>query len=133
MTTKIITLVVLFIASYWGLFALLATILNVPFKLIFGSNNKTGTKKLYWIGHLILVVIIFYVWQLITSNSPTLTLVLILLLSTLLSTIISKKERQLLAKDQINDSNRAKSAFIWNVILIYTIGLISGNFEFVWW
>lgn len=134
MTTKIITIIVLFIANFWGVFALFATIFNLPFKAIFGNqNNLTGNKKLYWIGHLILVFLIFYLWQKLTSVPPTLTLILILNISTLLSMVTSRKERMVLSEGQIQESITAKSAFIWNVLLLYIIGLISGKIDFVWW
>lgn len=134
MVTKTITLIVLFIANFWGVFALFATILNLPFKAIFGThNNLTGNKKLYWIGHLILVILIFYLWQKLTSVPTTLTFILSLIFSTFLSMHNSRKEKMVLEERQIKESNTAKSAFIWNVMIVYIIGLISGKIDFVWW
>lgn len=73
MTIKIALLVFLFSANLFGLLALLSHFFNLSFKAFFGYTNKrTGNKKLYWIGHIILVLLLFYFWTEFVSVTPSL-------------------------------------------------------------
>lgn len=134
MAYKIISLIMIFIGNFWGVFPVIATFINLPFKMIFGTTSKLhGNKKLYWIGHLLLVSLMFFLWSKITSAPPTFVLILTLIVSTFLSMRTSEEERMALSESQIQESINSKSAFIWNVIIVYVIGLVFGKIEFQWW
>lgn len=134
MTLKIVLLTLLFFANLLGLFALLSNLLNVPFKAFFGYRNKrTGNKKLYWIGHLILVLLLFYFWEEFANVPPSFVLIVVLIFSSILSIFLTKKSNFILFNGGFYISKTVKLAFIWNLLILYLIGLFFNQFDFVWW
>lgn len=134
MTLKIVLLFILFFANLLGLFALISNLLNVPFKAFFGyRNRRTGNKKLYWIGHIILILLLFYFWEEFAAVPPSFIMVSVLVFSSLLSIYITKKESFILFSGKFYISKTVKLAFIWNLIILYIIGLFFNQIDFVWW
>lgn len=132
---KIILISVLFVVNIFGLFAILSNYINTPFKVFFGYKNKrTGKKKVYWFGHVILALAIFYFWKELTFSEPSLVLVLALTISTALSMVISKRTRNFLGNSSlvyVDDST--KTAFILNTLLVYILGLLFYEIAFAIW
>lgn len=134
MTLKIVLLSILFFANLLGLFALISNLLNVPFKAFFGyRNRRTGNKKLYWIGHIILILLLFYFWEEFAAVPPSFIMVSVLVFSSLLSIYITKRDSFILFSGKFYISKTVKLAFIWNLIILYIIGLFFNQIEFVWW
>lgn len=133
MVTKIVLLTVLFFLNLLGFLSLASTLLNIPFKMFFGLKNyRTGNKKLYWIGHVLLVLIIFFLWEELLKIPPSLSLVIILISSSTISILISKNSL-LFKNGSFYISRTVKIAFIINLIILYTLGLLFKKIDFIFW
>ena len=132
MTSKIVMLTLLVVVNLFGLLALLSNIFNLPFKAFFGySNEKTGNKKVYWFGHIIIVLLIFYFWKEITASEPSFFLIFLLLVSSIISIVLSKKNRSIYRRYRIfYISNTVKWAFVYNLVLLYILGLFFNEIGF---
>lgn len=135
MTTKVILLFVLFFVNLFGFFSLTSTLINSPFRVFFGGKNyKTGGKKNYWVGHILLVLLIFYTWKKITETPPTFVLILTLLLSSLLAFLFPIINRSFYRKHRLHlISNTVKLVFVYNLLLIYIIFIMLDITTFIWW
>lgn len=126
MSTKIIFLISLFIISSLGLLGKIASMINIPFRLVFGNYKKgTKEKKHYWIGHLITVSFIFALWMYLISEPPALVMVFVIVLSCVRLIVMEEKKSN---KDGVS----IYSALMWNTIIFYLSGLILGKINFVW-
>lgn len=132
---KIILISVLFVVNIFGLFAIISNYINSPFKAFFGYKNKrTGKQKVYWIGHVILALTIFYLWKEVTFSEPSLVLVLTLTISTALSIVLPKKTKHIFnGFDSFHVDSTTKEVFIYNTILVYILGLIFYEIAFSIW
>jgi hypothetical protein len=126
MNTKIIFLVILFIISSVGLLGISSSIINIPFKSVYGEYRKSSEeKKSYWIGHLITVSIVFGLWMYLTAESPTLALVFVIVLPCVRLIVVKQRQSNL-------EGVSIYSALMWNTIIFYIGGLILGKINFVW-
>lgn len=134
MTVKIILLTFLFFANLFGIFALLSDLLNLPFKAFFGvKSNRTGNKKIYWIGHIVLTIILFYFWQELIAIPPSFIMVSAFVFSSIISIYQTKFDTLYLVSGRYQISKTVKLAFICNLIIVYMIGLFFNKIDFVWW
>jgi hypothetical protein len=135
MTTKVILLFVLFFVNLFGFFSLTSTLINCPFRVFFGGkNHKSGAKIIYWIGHIVLVLLIFYAWEEITETPPTFVLILTLFLSSLLSFLYPVIDKKFYNKYRLYlISDTVKLAFVYNLVILYILGLIFNKFLLIWY
>ena len=139
MGLKIFLLFAYFVANLFGFFALIATILNLPFRAFFRDRNKNSKSdkreiKSYWLGHLTLILVLFYTWEEIVLIFPTLTLILALVLSSLLSIVLIENNRTLYRYyRKFYISKKEKITFIFCLLFLYCLGLIFDKINFILW